>query len=170
MGILQPNQPISSYSTHQIRLNPFLWKTINHPWELLFLWQNFIITLPTYAKLFKAKCAQNPLCPLCNLNQETHVHILRDFSHIKQIWELLQPPPLFFNNPLKSWISTLTCIPLASLALANHFLIGVRSIWLAGNKKIFNNLPLIPLKKFNSFQSWRILAQHPSLTKYNSFY
>lgn len=63
-----------------------------------FIWQAYKQSLPTNIKLFKANCVINPLCPLCNLNQETHVHVLRDCSYVREIWDLLYPLLSFLTN------------------------------------------------------------------------
>lgn len=82
----------------------WIWTLISHPHEIIFTWQAVRQSLPINLKLFKRKCSQTPMCPLCKTSQETHIHILRDCPHTKQIWQLLQPPQHFFDKNLKSWL------------------------------------------------------------------
>lgn len=58
----------------------WIWKSPCHPRENFFLWQIYMKSLPTNTKLLRENCIGNSLYPQCQLEHETHLHALRDFT------------------------------------------------------------------------------------------
>lgn len=120
------------------------WKTPSRPQEIFFIWQAYRESLPTNINLFKSKCVTNNLCPLCRLEQETHLHALRDYNQAKQIWSSLHPTPQFFDKPFKHWIKeNIKNTEIAALGIPWQiiFSYAARTIWLIRNKNFSKNSP-----------------------------
>lgn len=95
---------------------------------------------PVNTILHKSKCIQTYLCPLCSLYPESHQHALRDCIQIKNIWNSLHPPQLFFDQSYDDWIemnAKNTTYTLLSIPSQSIFLVAIRGIWLSRNKRLF---------------------------------
>ena len=95
------------------------------------------------------------LCPLCNNEAESIIHMLRDCPLACHVWDSLIPPSVintFYGSTLVNWLRT-NCKSNACSHLGIFwnviFPFGVWSIWLHRNKAIFrgNNPP-----KLNSYK------------------
>lgn len=121
----------------------WLWKQPCHPREIFFLWQTYKNGLPTNAKFFKANCIGNDLWPLCQQDQETHLHALRDCANVKRIWNTLNPPQHFYDKNLQDWIQqnySITNESSLNLPWNTIFTYAIRSIWLNRNKKKYSRI------------------------------
>lgn len=84
------------------------------------------------------------LCPVCSLDNETSLHILRDYPCSSQVWMAVARKSLdqnFFNSNLQEWLS----VNLVDRTLYGNvewrvvFGAGLSSIWLARNEKVFQD-------------------------------
>lgn len=77
------------------KVTHFLWRLANDG-----LWVNF--------KRWQARMSGNPRCPLCDIEEETALHLFRDCSEVKPLWLQICDPsclPRFFQLSLKDWVN-----------------------------------------------------------------
>ncbi|KAK9030158.1 hypothetical protein V6N11_031589 [Hibiscus sabdariffa] len=90
--------------------NP-IWNTI---WSLqvpqriqFFLWLSCRQKIMTNSERYKRSLAVDPSCPICHVNEETTLNVLRDCNVISQSWLKIIPPSLlndFFTFPISEWL------------------------------------------------------------------
>ncbi|KAL4311250.1 hypothetical protein GQ457_01G038400 [Hibiscus cannabinus] len=90
------------------------WKTI---WSLqvpqrlrLFAWLAYKQKLMTNSERCRRSIGSQPFCSICNLSEETTLHVLRDCATAKSVWmQLLEPTSVynFFHSNLQEWNDTI---------------------------------------------------------------
>ncbi|KAF5475845.1 hypothetical protein F2P56_007609 [Juglans regia] len=70
------NQGQSSFYGQFKKVWQQIWHSNVPPSDKVFLWRACLDALPTQSKLFQKRIVDNPLCPICNLEEENVVHVL----------------------------------------------------------------------------------------------
>ncbi|KAG6632093.1 hypothetical protein I3843_13G119000 [Carya illinoinensis] len=105
-----------------------------------FLWKSVSNLLPTKENLFKKKILDSPLCPVCNVENETLLHGLWECPAVRDVWGERDSPVSkwgnIFDNFADLW-ADLCC----RLEVRNHDLVAVvcYRIWQRMNNLIFRN-------------------------------
>ncbi|KAK9025445.1 hypothetical protein V6N11_038312 [Hibiscus sabdariffa] len=72
-----------------------------------FLWLSCRQKIMTNSERYKRSLAVDPSCPICHVNEETTLHVLRDCNIISQSRLKIIPPSLlndFFTFPISEWL------------------------------------------------------------------
>lgn len=107
-----------------------------------FFWKVFNKGIPNTSLLFKRNVAPSPTCPICNSQEETSKHALRDCINAQTIWSHLPTPQNFYNQDLKTWLSTNTqdnTHTKLDIPWSTIFLFTIYAIWLNKNNLLFQN-------------------------------
>lgn len=92
--------------------------------------------------------AESPACHLCQEQEETNLHLVRDCQESKKIWNFFVPPqlqPKFYSLPLRDWILwNITSIRSGVLSRKWKMKLPIVcwNIWKWRNALIFNNVQL----------------------------
>lgn len=117
----------------------WIWKTPCGQSEKLFLWKTTHLALPTMAVLHAKNISPLPTCPICNVEDDTVEHTLKNCSKTKQIRSFLNPQ---LTNPqvnFQEWIkinSTNSKLNILNIPWNTIFAYTIRAIWLHRNKTI----------------------------------
>lgn len=107
------------------------------------MWKMALDALVTNRFRFKRGMTPNNLCPVCNLMEETILHVARDCREVAQAWCLLlgdSIPRTFFDNNLLEWLS----YNLKNKRVLNGvkwsvlFGAATSSFWQARNERVFH--------------------------------
>lgn len=103
-----------------------------------FLWRLFHNSLPTKANLYGRKIVNNNLCPLCQLELETSIHLLWNCRASNDIWAASPIPThkwqRFFYDINSLWDKVTSCL---EITLIEHVAIIFRHIWVRRNVFVF---------------------------------
>ena len=96
--------------------------------------------------LFSRGIFENPWCALCQCEEESLLHTLRDCLVVRNFWILagaLLTQPDFFSRCCDEWLHTNSCstgaVPNRLVGWNSFFLMGIWSIWLQRNRVCFQN-------------------------------
>ncbi|PKI55955.1 hypothetical protein CRG98_023687 [Punica granatum] len=104
-----------------------------------FLWLVACDNLLTNEARVRQRLTVSADCPRCNTNVESIIHILRDCSSARQMWERLIPPslqPNFFSVSLHDWLMLNLVWPPCE-NWPTIFVTGCWLLWTWRNKELF---------------------------------
>ncbi|GKU87483.1 hypothetical protein SLEP1_g1877 [Rubroshorea leprosula] len=99
---LLQNQSINIH-THS-RNWSWIWKLHCVEKIKMFMWLLWRGRLFTNSLSFELHFASSPLCPRCEQDQETPLHLLRDCYYSRLVWEFTPLPANFFNLDFDGWL------------------------------------------------------------------
>ncbi|KAF5475420.1 hypothetical protein F2P56_007226, partial [Juglans regia] len=120
-----------------------VWQQIWHsnvpPSEEVYLWRACLDALPTQSKLFQKRIVDHPLCPICNLEEETVVHVLWGCEAARDVWSQCSIKLQKCYLPQSSMLHLVEAI-IVSMApdVLQEFIIVAKRIWWRRNNFIFN--------------------------------
>ncbi|KAL4278329.1 hypothetical protein GQ457_03G040370 [Hibiscus cannabinus] len=135
----------------------------------LFTWLALNQKLMTNAERSRRGISSSPCCDLCGGTIETVIHVLRDCTTARAIWDSILSPTQasnFFSSSATEWlivnISDVSFAFAGTLPWNLFFTSCVWQIWKARNDRVFASLPQDPSITLSRCISWA--------TNYNSFY
>ncbi|KAF5477294.1 hypothetical protein F2P56_003944 [Juglans regia] len=115
-----------------------IWKLDVTPGDKTFLWRACQEALPTQSNLFKKKVVSDPLCPICNREEESVQHVLWSCEAAKDVWSQCSKK---LQKCSISSFSMITFFETLTEALnqeeLQEFVITARRIWWRRNSFIF---------------------------------
>lgn len=139
------NQPSSSFSPSK-EMWTRLWNIPTIPKVRLFMWKVVKNWIACKENLFRKKCAHNPLCPICEEENESIEHILFRCPWTKTVW--IGSGKAFWTqtHPVVSadkWMEDLLCGSLAKetdIDTVGALFQLCWAIWKARNEWVFNGI------------------------------
>ncbi|XP_018820941.2 uncharacterized protein LOC108991215 [Juglans regia] len=106
----------------------------------LFVWRAVSDLLPTRKNLWKKKIVEDPLCPICNLNEETISHVMWSCPATVDVWGDTRSPiskwPSGDCNFEQKWLDLCRVMDQESM---EKVAVIMRGIWYRRNKYVFEN-------------------------------
>lgn len=112
--------------------------------RIFFSWKCYNNGLPVLNTLHHRNCVSSTICPLCNMNNESIIHALRDCLRAIFVWSNYSTPPNFFSENLQKWLllnATNFHPNHLNIPQSTIFLYTIRTIWMSRNNFIFQNVP-----------------------------
>lgn len=123
----------------------WIWKLDILPKITNFLWLCMHGSIPVKDVLASSGINCDRVCPLCKCQDETILHLLRDYGVAREFWRKLEVPPSLVSSStenLDSWLK-MNCLSTAGHKCAVPwsilFLFAVWSLWRNGNNVVFDN-------------------------------
>lgn len=119
-----------------------IWKWQGPERIRIYLWKLSRDALITNFFRFRRGFSQSALCPICNNEEETTLHMVRDCREVVQVWSILSEnslPQAFFNCNLKEWLALNLKSKRTLRGSSWRMLFGAASscIWQARNERVF---------------------------------
>ncbi|XP_042954577.1 uncharacterized protein LOC122290987 [Carya illinoinensis] len=142
-----------------------LWK---HIWELEvyggckhFLWKAVSNTLPTRANLYKRKIIEDPLCPICQREEENVLHALWSCPAASDVWgEMLSPVQkwrLEEKDFQQLWLRMVKRLTKNQIEITVNIM---KRIWGRRNEVLFENKFMDPGKLVqNALIGWEVFLE-----------
>lgn len=158
---LTSNGKFSSKSAYEAFGNELLLTTTTTlPWQRIWRWEgsfkisNFLWRVMhngvwVNARRWRSGLARDHICRLCQEEDETTLHALRDWRCVKPLWEQLVLPSAqtrFFSNEIRTWLlHNLESNSLVSLGggVIPNFGLLVWQVWVARANAVFQNVPFV---------------------------
>ncbi|KAF5458381.1 hypothetical protein F2P56_022412 [Juglans regia] len=106
----------------------------------LFMWRAVSDLLPTRKNLLKKKIVEDPLCPICNSNEETISHVMWSCPATVDVWGDTRSPiskwPSGDCNFEQKWLDLCRVMDQESI---EKVAVIMRGIWYRRNKYVFEN-------------------------------
>uniref|UniRef100_A0A2N9IHI9 Reverse transcriptase domain-containing protein n=1 Tax=Fagus sylvatica TaxID=28930 RepID=A0A2N9IHI9_FAGSY len=155
------NGLFSSASAYKIALNldqtlsppgcwRWIWKLNTLPRIIFFIWQLCHEKLPTKILLAQWKITPDNICPLCNIDPESCLHLFRDCPVIQPLWHLLgftATSHFFTQTPTRTWakhwsLDTTAPSLFPQFQWKDIFPVLIWTIWTGRNKWVMEHIPL----------------------------
>lgn len=133
---------------HHTKNLKWVWKLKWHPRHKFFILLICHNSLPTNLTLSNRGIALYPFCVLCGENDESVDHLFRTCPISLLIWNMCGSSPiLHFSDFYSQLKSSASCQDpsFLNIPFGTVFIYCIWSIWLARNKKIFENAPIYHL-------------------------
>ncbi|KAK8559266.1 hypothetical protein V6N12_042546 [Hibiscus sabdariffa] len=126
-----------------------------------FLWIAFKDHLMTNLERFLRSVGHHPSCTICDTQDESTLHVLRDCKFAREVWLYFSPvvySPTFFTMNLQAWLmSNIHCHDLISeysIPWSTFFVSILWQLWKAKNEHVFNSVPQSPTDVWSKGIFW----------------